>query len=128
MRKKCDKVFKFSHFGWGYFTCNGSGEQTTKRSTCLEQFSSSIDKVSFKRNSMSVNLILLEEKLFTWTRMYTLQSDAIMSASLKIASEMPVPHSLGKYFQHHEIQKHCTSTKFRILSEHCQLYKVPKNV
>ena len=46
----------------------------------------------------------------------------------KIASEMPVPHSLGKYFQHHEIQKHCTSTKFRILSEHCQLYKVPKNV
>ena len=22
---------------------------------------------------------------------------------LKIASEMPVPHSLGKYFQHHEI-------------------------
>ena len=21
----------------------------------------------------------------------------------KIASEMPVPHSLGKYFQHHEI-------------------------
>ena len=40
----------------------------------------------------------------------------------------PVPHSLGKYFQHHEIQKHCTSTKFRILSEHGQLYKVPKNV
>ena len=22
---------------------------------------------------------------------------------IKIASEMPVPHSLGKYFQHHEI-------------------------
>ena len=24
-------------------------------------------------------------------------------SQLKIASEMPVPHSLGKYFQHHEI-------------------------
>ena len=51
-----------------------------------------------------------------------------MKTNKKIASEMPVPHSLGKYFQHHEIQKHCTSTKFRILSELCQLYKVPKNV
>ena len=46
----------------------------------------------------------------------------------KIASEMPVPHSLGKYFQHHEIQKYCISTNFRILSEHCQLYKGPNNV
>ena len=38
---------------------------------------------------------------------------------LKIASEMPVPHSLGKYFQHHEIQKHCASKvqdTFRALS------------
>ena len=47
---------------------------------------------------------------------------------LKIASEMPVPHSLGKYFQHHEIQKYCISTNFRIHSEHCQLHKVPNNV
>ena len=47
---------------------------------------------------------------------------------IKIASEMPVPHSLGKYFQHHEIQKYCISTNFRILSEHCQLYKGPNNV
>ena len=46
----------------------------------------------------------------------------------KIASEMPVPHSLGKYFQHHEIQKYCISINFRILSEHCQLYKGPNNV
>ena len=46
----------------------------------------------------------------------------------KIASEMPIPHSLGKYFQHHEIQKYCTSTKFRILSEHCQLYNRLNNV
>ena len=48
--------------------------------------------------------------------------------SNKIASEMPIPHSLGKYFQHHEIQKYCISTNFRILSEHCQLYKGPNNV
>ena len=27
---------------------------------------------------------------------------------------MPVPHSLGKYFQHHEIQKYCTSTRLVI--------------
>ena len=43
----------------------------------------------------------------------------------KIASEMPIPHSLGKYFQHHEILKYCISTNFGILSEHCQLYKGP---
>ena len=30
----------------------------------LNNFSSSIDKVSFKRNSMSPGLVLLEEKLF----------------------------------------------------------------
>ena len=46
----------------------------------------------------------------------------------KIASEMPVPHSLGKYFQHHEIQKYCISTNYRILSEHSHLYKGPNNV
>ena len=46
----------------------------------------------------------------------------------KIASEMPVPHSLRKYFQHHEIQKYCISINFRILSEHCQLYIGPNNV
>ena len=27
----------------------------------------------------------------------------VVTLILKIASEMPVPHSLGKYFQHHEI-------------------------
>ena len=54
--------------------------------------------------------------------------DKLIIQDLKIASEMPVPHSLGKYFQHHEIQKYCTSTNFRILSEHCQLYKGPNNV
>ena len=97
----------------------------TNRSACLEQFSSSIVKVSLeKKNSMSLGLVVFEEKLFTLT--HTPQSDAIMSADIKIASEMPVPHSLGKYFEHHKIQKF--STEFRILSEHCQLYKGPNNV
>ena len=54
----------------------------------LNNFSSSIDKVSFKTNSMSLGLVVLE-KLFTRTRMP--QSD-----DMKIASEMPIPHSLGK--------------------------------
>ena len=55
--------------------------------------------------------------------------DIVLSiTTIKIASEMPVPHSLGKYFQHHEIQKYCISINFRILSEHCQLYKGPNNV
>ena len=40
--------------------------------------SSSIDKVSFKKNSMSLGLVVLEQKLLMWT--CTSQSDAIMSA------------------------------------------------
>ena len=39
--------------------------------------SSSIDKVFFKKNSMSLGLVVLEGKMFMWTR--TMQSDAIMS-------------------------------------------------
>ena len=50
----------------------------TDRFACLEQFSSSIDKVSFKKNSMSLGLVVLEKKLFTRTP--TPQSDDIMSA------------------------------------------------
>ena len=46
----------------------------------LNNFSSSIDKVSFKKNSMSLGLVVLEKKLFTRTRTYTPQSDDIMSA------------------------------------------------
>ena len=48
----------------------------------LNKFSSSIDKVSFKINSMSIGLVALEEKSFTRTRTctHTLQSGAIMSA------------------------------------------------
>ena len=43
---------------------------------------SSIDKVSFKRNSMPLGLVVLQEKLFMRTRMLmsTPQSDNIMSA------------------------------------------------
>ena len=43
-------MFEFSHFGCGYLTCNGL-----------------IDKVSIKSNSMSVGLVLLEEKMFKQT-------------------------------------------------------------
>ena len=52
----------------------------------LNNFSSSIDKVSFKKNSTSLDLVVLEEKLFTRTRTRTRtrtptpQSDDIMSA------------------------------------------------
>ena len=65
----------------GDLSFNGSSKQTD-----LPEFydlSSSIDKVSFKSNSMSLVLVLLEEKLFT--RMWTPQSDAIMSADIKIS-------------------------------------------
>ena len=41
---------------------------------------------------MSLGLVVLEKKLFTRTRTPTPQSDDIMSADIKIASEMPVPH------------------------------------
>ena len=77
-------MLKFSHFGWGYLTCNGSGKQTD-----LHEFydlSSSIVKVSFKKNSMSLGLVVLEKKFVTQTRTRTRtqtrtpQSDAIMSA------------------------------------------------
>ena len=57
------KCLKFSHFGWVYLASNGFGEQTD-----LHEFydlSSSIDKVSFKSNSMSLGLVVLEEKMFT---------------------------------------------------------------
>ena len=55
-------VLKFSYFGWGYLSSNGSSKQTD-----LHEFydlSSSIDKVSFKGNSMSLGLVVLEEELF----------------------------------------------------------------
>ena len=69
-------MLKFSHFGWGYLASNSSGEQMN---TDLHEFydlSFLIDTVSFKSNSMSLGLVLSEEKMFT----QTLQSGAIMSA------------------------------------------------
>ena len=42
----------------------------------LNNFSSSIGKVHFKRNTMSLGLVLPEKKLFTLT--WTTQSDAIL--------------------------------------------------
>ena len=48
---------------------------------------------------------------FDWTSVFELESgnenkdgqtDGHINGQ-KIASEMPVPHSLGKYYQHHEI-------------------------
>ena len=68
----------------GYFSSNSYGEQTD-----LHRFynlSSSIDKVSFKSSSMSLGLVLLEEKLFTRTP----QSDAIMSADIKMSHHFTV--------------------------------------
>ena len=50
----------------------------------LNNFSSSIDKVSLKKNSMSLGLVVLEKKLFTRTRTPTPQSEDIMSADIKI--------------------------------------------
>ena len=67
-------MLKFSHFWWGYLPCNVSSKQTDLHA--LNNFSSSIDKVSFKINSMSLGLVVLEKKLRTRTP----QSDDIMSA------------------------------------------------
>ena len=62
-------MLRFSHFWWGYLPCNVSSKQTDLHA--LNNFSSSIDKVSFKKNSMSLGLVVLEKKLFTRTRMRT---------------------------------------------------------
>ena len=57
----------------------------------LNNFSSLIDKVSFKKNSMSLGLVVLEKKLFTRTRTPTPQSDdrvmTCQSADIKNDSE-----------------------------------------
>ena len=55
-------MLKFSYFEWGYLSSNGSRKQTD-----LHEFynlSSSIDKVSVKSNSMSLGLVVFEEKFF----------------------------------------------------------------
>ena len=59
----------------GYLPCNGSSKDKQTDLHALNNFSSSIDKVSLKKNSMSLGLVVLEEKLFMQTR--TPQSDNI---------------------------------------------------
>ena len=61
------------------------GPRFSREQTDLHEFydlSSLIDKVSFKSNSMSMSLVLLEKKMFMQMRTCTQtpQSDAIMSA------------------------------------------------
>ena len=68
----------------------------TDRFACLEQFSSSIDKVPFTKNSMSLGLVVLEEKLFASMRTTKPQSDNIMSAD-KSADIIRQRHKIG-YF------------------------------
>ena len=60
----------------------------------LNNLSSSIVEVSFRKNSMFLGLVILEEKLFKWMR--TPQSDAIMSADIKIFEYQthPIPASM----------------------------------
>ena len=72
-------MLKFSHFWWGYLICNGSGKQTKTDLHALNNFSSSVVKVSLKKNSMSLGLVVLEEEMLTRTPI--LQSDDIMSAN-----------------------------------------------
>ena len=106
-RKKCDKVLKFPHSVCGVphlLWLLGTNDQTDLHA--LNNFSFSIDKVSFKKNSMSLGLVLLEKKLFTrtptWTRMQTPQSEAIIIRrwvlvqlrshnSITLVYEAPIP-------------------------------------
>ena len=55
------------------------GNKQTNRSATLNNFSSSIVKVSLKINSMSLGLVVLEKKLL----MRTPHNDDIMSADIK---------------------------------------------
>ena len=63
----------------------GLENRKTNRSACLEQFSSSIHKVSVKINSMSLGVEVLEEKSFTRAHTQTPQSDAIRSADSQVS-------------------------------------------
>ena len=73
------KCCNFHTLGGGTSLVMTLGNRQTNRSGCFDQFSSSIDKVSFKRNNMSCTFL----EFFMWA--LTLQSDA-MSADIKIAS------------------------------------------
>ena len=70
-------VLKFSHFWWGYLPYNVSSKQTN-RQICMIRY-------LLKKNSMSLGLVVLEEKMFTRTRTPMPQSDDIMSADLSVS-------------------------------------------
>ena len=54
---------------------------------------------------LKVMLLVLISVITVRDLMFTIvyETSHMVGLPLKIASEMPVPHSLGKYFQHHEI-------------------------
>ena len=67
--ENCDKVLKFSHFGWGCSLLTALGTDIQADLHGLYNLSSSIDKVYFKCNSMSLGFVLLQEKLFNMDTM-----------------------------------------------------------
>ena len=73
------KCRNFHTFGGGTSLVMALANRRTDRFACLEHFSSSIDKISFKKNSMSLGRVVLEKKLFTRTCPPTWQSDYLMS-------------------------------------------------
>ena len=80
--RNCDEVLKFHTLGGGTSLVMALENRQTNRSACLEQFIILDSLGIFKKNSMSLGLVVLEEKLFTQTctktRTRTPQSDAIM--------------------------------------------------
>ena len=60
------KISNFHTFGGGTSLVMSLANRRTDLHV-LNNFSSSIDKASFKKNSMSLGLVVLEEKLFTRT-------------------------------------------------------------
>ena len=79
-------MLKFSHLGWGGGVTSlviALANRRTHRSACLEHFFILDRQSIFLKNSMSLGLVVLEEKSFTRTRTPTSQSDAIMSKDLK---------------------------------------------
>ena len=59
---------------------------------------SSIDKVPFKSNSMSLGLVLLVEKFFIW--MWTQKSNTIMSTDIKIGKSLH-KHIINRFPNNH---------------------------
>ena len=90
--------------------------------TCTMLQSIYIYSFKYERGCYNLMINMTRSQNIGFNFQLLLYGISIIEHVKKIASEMPVPHSLGKYFQHHEIQKYCISTNFRILSEHCQFF------